>query len=207
MRDYDGKTAAERVAQRREQLVEAGLEVFGVQGYSKASMRAILEQAGLRPRYFAENFADLDELMAAVLDRVVDGEVTRCRAAAAAAASGTQTAQAVISAIMDYLEADPRRARIKLREAPAAGPISRRHRQLAMQRIAAMLVELLLPPVPADSGHDPQALGLALAAAGYELMADWLDGQPGMTREQVIRAQMLLYEGIVHQLTFAPQHR
>ena len=60
MRDYDGKTATERVAERREQLIRAGFQLFGQCGYGGTSIRAVLRQAGMIDRYWAENFADLD---------------------------------------------------------------------------------------------------------------------------------------------------
>jgi hypothetical protein len=80
---------------------------------------------GLRARYFAENFADLDDVMAAVFDRIVEGKV------------------------------DPRRARIKLREVLATGPVSRSHRQKAMASIGAILNDLL-PPATGASDYDPK---------------------------------------------------
>ena len=69
MRDYDGKTATERVTERRDKLFEAGFELFGQHGYAGTSIRAVLRQSGLIDRYWAENFADLDSLLAAVYDR------------------------------------------------------------------------------------------------------------------------------------------
>ena len=42
MRDYDGKTAAERVAERRERLIDAGIELFGERGYAATSIRSVL---------------------------------------------------------------------------------------------------------------------------------------------------------------------
>jgi AcrR family transcriptional regulator len=202
MRDYDGKTAAERIAQRREQLIAAGFEVFGTQGYRNASIRGVLEEAGLRPRYFGENFASLDELMAAVFDRIVDGELECSHDAIAGTEAGSEPAPAVMTALFDYLEADPRRARIKLREVLAAGPLSRARRNVAMERIGALLADLM-PQTPTESDHDRQVYGLGVAAAGYELLIARLDGHPGMTRERVIEAQNLLYQGVVNQLTTA----
>src|SRR6185295_13531701 len=67
MRDYDGKTAAERIAERRERLIDAGVELFGERGYAATSIRSVLQQSGLRDRYFGESFADLDSLLAADL--------------------------------------------------------------------------------------------------------------------------------------------
>jgi AcrR family transcriptional regulator len=202
MRDYDGKTAAERIAQRREQLIAAGLEVFGTQGYRNASIRGVLEEAGLRPRYFGENFASLDELMAAVFDRIVDGEMECSRAAITGTQGSTESARAVMAALFDFLESDPRRARIKLREVLAAGPLSRARRNVAMERIGTLLADLM-PQATPGSGHDRQAYGLGVAAAGYELLIARLEGHPGMTRERVIEAQTLLYQGVVNELTTA----
>ena len=68
MRDYDGKTAAERVAERRQRLIDAGYALFGEHGYAGTSIRAVLQRAGLRDRYFGESFADLDALLAAGQD-------------------------------------------------------------------------------------------------------------------------------------------
>ncbi|HEY0227294.1 MAG TPA: TetR family transcriptional regulator [Mycobacterium sp.] len=72
MRDYDGKTADERVAERRARLIDAGLEVFGEHGYAGTSIRAVLRQSGLRDRYFGESFPDLDSLLAAVYDQLFE---------------------------------------------------------------------------------------------------------------------------------------
>ena len=81
MRDYDGKTAAERVAERRERLIDAGVELFGERGYAATSIRSVLQQSGLRDRYFGESFADLDSLLAAVYSRLIDEEISGCVAA------------------------------------------------------------------------------------------------------------------------------
>ena len=43
---YRGVSAAERRAERRERLLEAGLELFGTRGYADSSIRAISAQAG-----------------------------------------------------------------------------------------------------------------------------------------------------------------
>ena len=45
MRDYDGKTATERVTERRDKLIEAGFELFGQHGYAGTSIRAILRRS------------------------------------------------------------------------------------------------------------------------------------------------------------------
>ena len=64
-------TAAERRDQRRERLLEAGLELFGTQGYAESSVRAVSAAAGLNSRYFYESFASREELLYQVYERIV----------------------------------------------------------------------------------------------------------------------------------------
>ena len=46
MRDYDGKTADDRVAERRARLIAPGVELFGEHGYAGTSIRSVLRQSG-----------------------------------------------------------------------------------------------------------------------------------------------------------------
>jgi hypothetical protein len=45
VQDYDLKTAAERVAERRERLIDACHELFGERGYASTSIRSVLQQS------------------------------------------------------------------------------------------------------------------------------------------------------------------
>ncbi len=49
---YRGISPSERRAQRRERLLEAGLQLFGTDGYADSSIRAVCTQASLNSRYF-----------------------------------------------------------------------------------------------------------------------------------------------------------
>src|ERR1700754_2507466 len=107
MRDYDGKTAAERVAERRARLVDAGIELFGEHGYAGTSIRAVLRQAGLRDRYFGESFADLDALLAAAYDKLIDEEASACRAAIEPTSGPSEGARVMIDSISRGLDGNP----------------------------------------------------------------------------------------------------
>ena len=109
MRDYDGKTADERVADRRARLIAAGVELFGEHGYAGTSIRSVLRQSGLRDRYFGESFADLDSLLGAVYAQLIDEEVDSCRAAIETTARGSEGARAMIEALSRSLEGTPGR--------------------------------------------------------------------------------------------------
>lgn len=196
VRDYDGKTADQRVAERRERLIDAGLVLFGEQGYADTSIRAVLRQSGLRDRYFGESFADLDSLLAAVYARIVEDELALCHAAVVdTAGSASAAARAVLEVLTRSLEGDPGRARIKLREVVSAGPVSRVQRQQGIAQIAGLVAELL----PDGSGWDRQLVALSIVSAGDELLRAWVDGV--LTRARVVDMVMLLFDSVVDRMT------
>jgi AcrR family transcriptional regulator len=69
-RPYGGVPADERVAVRRQKLLDAGLELFGTRGIAATTIGDVCESAGLTKRYFYESFQTIDELAVAVFDQV-----------------------------------------------------------------------------------------------------------------------------------------
>src|SRR3546814_8101517 len=61
-RSYGGVDGALRVAQRREALIEAGLELMG-SAEPELTVRGVCKKAGVAARYFYESFTDRDALM------------------------------------------------------------------------------------------------------------------------------------------------
>src|SRR5271163_401625 len=70
-RRYRGVTASERRTQRRERLLDAGLELFGTEGYASTSVRTLSAAASLNSRYFYESFASREELLYEVYTEVL----------------------------------------------------------------------------------------------------------------------------------------
>ncbi len=203
MRDYDGKTADERVAERRARLIYAGVELFGEHGYAGTSIRAVLRQSGLRDRYFAESFPDLDSLLAAVYDQLVEEELAGSSAAIDAAQGGTEGARAMMDWISRSLEGNPGRARIKLREVVSAGPISRRHRQSGLYRLAQLVADLL-PATPDVNDQHRQMLGLGVVAAADAYLLAWLNGESALSRQDVVDLVATLFDSIACRLSAIP---
>jgi AcrR family transcriptional regulator len=203
MRDYDGKTAAERIAERRARLIRAGLELFGEHGYAGTSIRAVLRESGLRDRYFGESFADLDSLLAAVYDELIDEQIAACRTAIAAAAGPSAAARAMIATISGMLESSPGAARIKLREALAAGPVSRSHRQQGLHRLAQLVADLL-PVTSTHTDEDRLLLGVGLVAAADAHLLGWLNGDAGLTSDRVVDLVAFMFDSVAANLTLTP---
>ena len=199
MRDYDGKTAAERIAERRERLIDAGVELFGDRGYAATSIRSVLSQSGLRDRYFGESFADLDSLLAAVYSRLVDEEVSGCAAAIDKTSGGSEGARAMIDAITRSYEKNPGKARIKSREVLSGGPVAHEQRRAGLRRLAQLVADLL-PPGTALNRSDVLLLGFGIVAAADELLMTWMDGAEGLTRDRVVDVVMLMFDATAHHI-------
>ena len=73
VRPYRGIDAAERLAQRRRRLLDAGLDLLGAseQDPAELTVRAICGKAALGVRYFYESFTDNDDFVGAVFDSVI----------------------------------------------------------------------------------------------------------------------------------------
>jgi AcrR family transcriptional regulator len=200
MRDYDGKTAAERVAERRERLIDAGVELFGERGYAATSIRAVLQQAGLRDRYFGESFADLDSLLAAVYSRLIDEEISDCAAAIAKTGGGSEGNRAMIETIARSFEKHPGKARIKSREVLSGGPVAREQRRAGLRRLAQLVADLL-PPSATLSRGDVLLLTFGIVAAADELLMTWSDGAEGLTRDRVVDVVTLLFDATAQHIS------
>jgi AcrR family transcriptional regulator len=200
MRDYNGKTAAERIAQRRERLIDAGVELFGERGYAATSIRAVLQQSGLRDRYFGESFADLDSLLAAVYSRLIDEEISGCAAAIDKTNGGSEGARAMIDTITRSFEKNPGKARIKSREILSGGPVAREQRHAGLRRLAQLVADLL-PPSRALNSGDALLLGLGIVAAADEFLMTWMDGAEGLTRDRVVDTVTLLFDATAHHIS------
>ncbi|MFA4081105.1 TetR/AcrR family transcriptional regulator [Mycobacteroides salmoniphilum] len=74
---WGGRTAAERRAERRERLVAAAQEIWAEQGWAAVTMRGVCSRTSLNDRYFYDDFADRDDLLAAVWDGMRDELIAR----------------------------------------------------------------------------------------------------------------------------------
>lgn len=186
-RTYAGLTTDARRAQRREQLLDAGLEVLGTQGWSGLGVRAVCREARLSPRFFYESFEDTDALAVAVYDRLLAASTTALLEAVHAAGPEPHAqAHAAIGAFVVSLTDDPRAARVALQEALVSPPLMQRRREAlrAGARIIAEHGRATYGAPPRDALVDLTATLLAGGIA--ELLLAWLDGELAVTRDELV---------------------
>lgn len=117
-RPYGGVSAEARRQQRRERLIEAGIEVLGTRGLAQSTIRDICTEARLTDRYFYESFRSVQEVFEAVYVELSTQLVDRLAAAMMPMPRNMQAmAEAGLRAFFSFVREDPRRARILLIDA------------------------------------------------------------------------------------------
>lgn len=116
-RPYRGIPQDERRAQRRTQLITAGIAVYGERGFRQATVKAVCEAAGLTERYFYESFANSEELLIACFNAVTYAVLEEIVTAARAAGPEPEArSRAMLHAYFAALQREPRSARVFLVE-------------------------------------------------------------------------------------------
>lgn len=105
-------------ADRRQDLIDAAVRVIAREGVGGATTRAITREAGVSLGYFHYVFDSRDELIAAVIDEVTDGDRFQGEEAGLAG-RGAETdpvdvLEAGLLAYLDLLEASPHREQAML---------------------------------------------------------------------------------------------
>lgn len=183
---WAGVPLTDRRTERRALLVDAGFQLFGDEGEAAVSVRSICRECGMNTRYFYESFADVDDLLGAIYDRVSAQLADVVETAISEAEDSVRArTRAGIAAVLGFSSADPRRGRVLFTEA-RANPV------LAARRAAAQ--ELLREGVLSEGGRlvpgsDPvaNAVGAAIfTGAMAELAQQWLTGSLGDDLEVVV---------------------
>lgn len=187
-RAYRGVSADDRRELRRTTLLETALDCLHDDGLSGVSVRSICARARLTPRYFYESFADLDALLVAAVDAVVD-EVAVAALAGVAAAGGDTEAQvrAAVDAGYGVVVTDPRKANAFLVAAAGHGPLrERRHR--VVTDFADLIMDNLSVLTALDPGQrrEARATALFLMGGAAEVIEATLSGRLRMSRAALV---------------------
>lgn len=184
---YAGTGPEQRQARRRAAFVDAGLDLFGSEGFRHVSVKRLCDEAGLTQRYFYESFSDRNALLAAVYEHCVD----ICRAAVgesllqvpditsdattSSVAPGeqrlAQLTRVALDALLECLTGDRRMARVILVEVVGVDASLERLRMDAIHAWAQLAMDIAF-----DDEQPPARFRLAavgLIGALTQLLVDW----------------------------------
>lgn len=198
-RPYRGVAADDRIATRREALIDAALEVFAAEGWAGLSARRVCERAGLTRRYFYESFDDIDALLGAAFDRIT-GEVTAAvrTAAADGAASRAELVERAVSAGLDVVASPPSKGRF-LAVAQTAGSTLAEHRARSIDDLAEIVEAALSTHRDGRPIASREARITAIIAVGaiLSIIDSWLTQEVELSREEVVRWSTIAAIGII----------
>ena len=164
-RTWRGRNADERREIRRRQLIDAGIERFGTDGYASTSVKAICDEAGLTERYFYENFRDREALLKAVYEILIrDAAVAVLEKMNEVDGDADAMMKAGLATFARHVASNPKRARIQQLEVVGVSDRIEEVRRGAIHAFAARIADtsrrVWTPDHRARVDLDGMAIGL-----------------------------------------------
>ncbi len=183
VRPYRGVEAADRLAQRRSQLLEAGLDLLGAED-AEVTVRAVCRTAGLAARYFYESFTDKNDFIAAVYDWVIADIATSTQAAVAAVPLADQTTAGMTN-IVHLIAKDPRIGRL-LFSVKLSNDVLARKRAESTALFATLLGQHAGDALQLRANDYLRATSHFAVGGVTQTISAWLSGEITYSPEQLI---------------------
>ncbi len=173
-RVYAGRSESQRRAERRARLIDAGLQIFGTEGWQAASIERLCASASVATRSFYEEFPNRESLLKAVYDTVLAG----ARAEIVLALDSTdgpvhERIEAATRTYVRYVTSDPRRAQVVHRELRRVGSLEE-HRQRTIVGFTELFETNLRGWSYPSRPEQRRTLAMAVAGAMTEVLVDWV---------------------------------
>src|ERR1700676_1464720 len=141
-RTYGGLSAPERRAERRQRLLDAGLELFGTIGFAKTTIPMLCAASGVTARHFYEDFESREALLRALYDEIAQNVFERVVAALRVREKSAHARIRDANApYFRYLPGDPRRAQIYTIEAVGRHSELEQHRRTKREAFVRKLTK------------------------------------------------------------------
>ncbi|MGV0771539.1 TetR/AcrR family transcriptional regulator [Mycobacterium syngnathidarum] len=206
-RSYGGVPAEQRRADRRAALLDAALNVVGTDGFNGLSVSGLCRMTGLNDRYFYEHFDNRNAMFVALVDQLADELFTAMATAFASADTDVHAiVHAGLSALVELIANDPRKARVMFVEAPAHA--SGRRQDVRELFITLMRAQAQLRLGSVDDHVDIRMhfAGVHLFGALLETTTAWLAGELPIGQDELIEQSTDLVVATVEHVLAAAEH-
>lgn len=199
-RGYAGRTASELSAERRQRLMDTGLELFGTEGYLPTTVEKLCSHSKVTTRHFYEHFRDREALLIAVFEGILaDTSQHVMMAMQNEEIPLRHRFQAALDKFLACHLDDPRRARITTQEILGVSLRAEAARNAVINNFAA-LIEAYLQSLIAKNvlpSRNYRVLAVAIVGAMHELQIAWLNGSLGLSREHLVTELSFLVGAMV----------
>ena len=163
-RTFKGQSLEQRQQERRNKLIQAGLQVYGTKGFFNVTVRDVCQEVQLTERYFYESFKRTEDLFKTVYLTLVEQlQITISDAVMQGKADPKLMIQAGLSTLFKALQHDPRMARILYIDAPLVHEMHGSTLHDSLARFDRMIQATLLLALAKQT---QQHLDLSLMATG-----------------------------------------
>lgn len=203
-RSYGGQSQDERDHQRREQFLQAGLDIFGTVGFSQATVRGLCKQANLTDRYFYSEFGSTERLLIAVYEQhmtTIRNQVMTILARAEPDADAEQLIKLALRAFYQALS-DPRVARVCMVELEGVSPETHQLYNTYIGSFADLILNFIrtLSPDWPYSDEEGTILSIAMIGAMRQLGTYWLLNPGTVQEDTLVRISTQLFMGVFNEV-------
>lgn len=196
---YRGRSAEERIGERRKRLVDVGIALYGEHGFRATSVKMVCQAAGLTERYFYESFANGEALLCETCTVIMDG--MRQQAAEAMKQIDGSVSERVGVAAHTYfaaLLAHPAAGRIILFEMEGVSAAVDAYYAQEMAKSTQLFVEWFLSNGQQDSPStlDPYVVAQGMLGALYQIAKEWMRSDFKLPVDVVARHMQIVAVGI-----------
>lgn len=207
-RTYSGISISERIAFRKAQFVEVGIELFGTIGYQATTMRLLTAKTGLTNRYFYESFSNLEDLLVASYEKLMDDFRTRLQLVLTDANEQTDPALRIRPGLVCFFEAmkNPKFARITHTEVLGVSERVDRLYSRNTADFASLMMEHLTSSISHPlllSNTQMQYIGAALTGSLINSAMVWVNSKYEISIEEIVDVTLNVFVGTVSQFTGA----
>lgn len=201
-RKYGGKSLTVRRAERRRAFIQAGLEVFGDKGYVSSTITDLCQSAGLARNQFYAEFDSREALLIELYEEIQSDAhtaVTESLAAPAVPADFDATVAAAMTALIESLGTDPRRARVCYIEMHGVSPRVEQYRVARRQLWVDFIADTIRNE--ADENFSPPG-GHTIAAWGFlgaltELGSQWSLSDPRPPLNELVEVMTAILRALL----------
>lgn len=212
-RKYGGLNLEERKKQRREKFLQAGLCVFGSEGYRQASVRRLCQEAQLTDRYFYEACGNLETLLVDVYQQCMTHLSKQILKAVSDEYHKSEDPEAAITAGLDifFEELENHKvARICMIELEGLNAEVTQLYNRYIEGFAEILRQLAKYAFPHMSipASEQKIIALSLVGAMRQAATSWLANNYDSERSELVSATSKIFTGIIRfiQQSANPTH-
>lgn len=203
IRQYAGKAAEIRRTERKKQLVDAGITLFGTQGFASVSIDAICAEARLTKRYFYEAFESREALLTEAYTAATQEFMQSILAAAAPnLGDSRKLVHTGLVQTFSYVRSNPVKARLIMIEAMSVkgqlgGIYGRRYDQFV-----GLLLEFTRPLLTRPAPDDKQFRVLAKSVVGaiIHLCQSWIATDFKQPMAELVAGLEVIFSGLAREL-------